>query len=343
MTREPHTPGPDSPPGKPGLGTRAARRLGGFARNSASSAARGASFVWRRRPRGARAAALLFTSGSAGLGAAGILLQAGLAARLPRPLDWAAAAALVERDARAGDAVLLSPPWAERARLVLPARVPVLAGAPDDDVLTGVRRVWLVSLPQSPGFSWAPELALLERAARSGFSAPLGGLEVTRFDVAAPILPLAFLPDRLAGAQVSLGDLPCPPEGAGFRCPGPAAVRVERTVREIDGLPRPCLLAAPDPAAGAPLVVTFPAIPVGRSLRGHAGVAGDAAAGLGAAVRIAVQVDGEEAGAAEISGGGWHAFQLDTSRLAGPARTVSLVLTSAETPGALCLDAVTLP
>jgi hypothetical protein len=310
-------------------------------RDAVRSARAGVRWAWARRPPAPRAVAILFATAVAGTGAWSILAQARLAARLPTALDWTAAQALVERDARAGDAVALSPPWAERAREVLPASTPVLAHpryAGED--LVGVRRVWLVALPDAPRFGWELEVDLLERAARSEAPARLGGLEVTRYDVAFPTLPLAFLPDRVPRASVSLGDTPCSPAGpARFRCDGAAgSAEVERAVREVAGVPRPCLVAAAPAALGAPLVVEFPAARVGRTLQGHAGATGGGAA----PVRIAVQLEGEELGAAEIAEAGWTPFRIDTTRVAGQTQPLALVLTS---PGPLsvCLDALVLP
>jgi hypothetical protein len=349
---DPHTPGaePEPPDGaEPGPGL-AGRLLGKLLQPAREASARAAAdtataarWLWARRPTARRAAAIAFVTAVALLGANGVLFQAGLGTRLPAPLDWEALGALLERDARPGDAVALSPAWAERARLVAPAQVPVFAWPSfADEDLVGVRRVWLVALPRAPGFAWTPELELLQRAARSDATLPLGGLDVTRFDVAAPEIPLAFLPDRLGQAEVRLGEVICTPEENGFRCPGPSAVRVARALREVGGIPRPCLLAPPDHEAGVPLTIAFRGVPVGRVLRGHAGVAGDPPGSGGAPVRISVQVDGEEAGAAEIAGPGWRSFQLDTTRFAGRSRAVSLVLTAAGAAGPLCLDAVTL-
>ncbi len=61
-----------------------------------------------------------------------------------------------------------------------------------------------------------------------------------------------------------------------------------------------------------------------------------------APIRIAVLLDGEEIGAAELPGTGWSRFRIDMARSAGQSRAISLVLTS---PGrlSLCLDALVLP
>jgi hypothetical protein len=310
-------------------------------RDALRSARSAAAWAWARRPPARRAVAILFAGALAAVSAWAILAQARLAARLPTALDWSAVRALVERDARPGDAAALSPPWAERAREVLPASVPVLVHrryAGED--LVGVRRVWLVSLPEAPRFGWELEVDLLERAARSDAPARLGAVEVTRYDVAFPTLPLAFLPDRLPRAAVSLGDTPCPPDAAGrFRCDGPAgSAVVERSVREIEGVPRPCLAVASPAALEAPLVVVFPATRAGRLIQGHAGATRAAAAPL----RIAVQLDGEELAATEIARPSWAPFRIDTTRVAGQVRPLALVLTSPG-PLAVCLDALVLP
>jgi hypothetical protein len=308
-------------------------------RDAVRSAVRGARWLWAHRPPAPRAIAIGFAAGTAALSAWAILAQARLPARLPSRLDWAAARALIERDARPGDAAALSPPWAERARAVLPTSVPVLAQpryAGED--LVGVRRVWLVSLPRAPRFSWQVEVDLVERAARSEEPVRLGALEVTRYDVAFPTLPLAFLPDRLGRSEIWLGVLPCSRETAERFVCGDRSAEVERTVREIDGVPRPCLSLAAPATLDEPLVVTFPETRIGRTLHGHVARTG---AG-GGPLRIAVQLDGEEVGAAELEVAAWATFRVDMTRAAGQARTLSLVLTS-PAPLDACLDAVVLP
>jgi hypothetical protein len=318
----------------------ARERIAAGTRDAARSAVRSARWLWSHRPPASRAAALLFVAATAALSAWAVIAQARLPGRLPSPLDWAAARALVERDARPGDAVALSPHWAERAREALPSSVPVLAQrryAGED--LVGVRRVWLLSLPHAPRFDWGVEGDLVERAARSEAPARLGAIEVTRYDLAFPTLPLAFLPDRLGRAHVSLGEVACDPVAAGgFTCAG-GAVRVARTVREIAGVPRPCLAAEAQATLQEPLVVTFPATRLGRTLHGHAGRPGG---GVGAPLRIAVHLDGDEIGAAEVAAADWALFRIDMSRAAGQTRSLSLVVRS---PGPLdaCLDAVVLP
>jgi hypothetical protein len=310
------------------------------ARDSLRSTRTGIAWAWERRPPWPRAIAIAFAAALATLGAWSVLAQARLAARLPSPRDWAAARALVERDARPGDAVALAPAWAERAREVLPASVPLVAqGRLATEELAGVRRVWLVSLPAAPGYRWETEAELSDRASRSDPPARVGLLEVARFDLASPTIPIAFLPDWLARATVTLGPADCEPAGPlRFRCG--AEADVERTVREVGGAARPCLsLSSPAPLA-TPLVLAFPPARIGRTVDGHAGTTGAVAAAP--PVRVAVLLDGEEVGAAELAAPGWSPFRVDTSRSAGQVRTISLVVTS-PAPLSLCLDALVLP
>lgn len=296
--------------------------------------------LWARRPDAARTAALASVAACAVVAALAVLAQAGLPGRLPSARDWAALRALLEREARPGDALALAPAWAERARELAPSSVAVLAlprYAGED--LLGVRRVWLVALPDAPGFSWDAELDLLERGSRADPAERLGALEVTRVDLTFPAVPLAFLPDHLAEAEVSQGGAPCLRAGPqGFRCEGPGAARVAREVREVAGAPRACLVTTV--GGGAPLTIELPPVRIGRIVRGHVGVPGGGAAG--APLRVSVVVGREEAGSAELSGSGFPAFQVDTTRFAGSTQPLSLVLTRPEPGPELCLDAVTL-
>jgi hypothetical protein len=314
------------------------RRLGA----ALSAVARPFASLWGQRPATRRLLGVLTVLGVAGLGAAGAAFPLLLRRALPGADDWDAAGALLVRDARPGDAVVVSPAWAERLRAVAPPHLLVLAYprfAGED--LDGIRRLWLVSLPGAPGFSWEAEMDLLERAVRAGVPLALGGLEVARLDVTYPELPLAFFPDRLSDALVTQGGAACLPEvGGGHRCPGPDA-EVFRTVAEVGGLPRPCLALR---GVGAkPLAVAFSNVPVGRLLRGRAEVEpGPRAQGERAQVRLVLRVDGEEAGVADLAAGGWRAFRFDTGRWAGGAHAVVLEARGTG-PAALRLQAVTMP
>ncbi|HEU4384811.1 MAG TPA: hypothetical protein VFR85_15100 [Anaeromyxobacteraceae bacterium] len=319
--------------------------------------------AWKRLqprlwPLRARHGAAFLAAAVAGLGLHGLLFMARLPGRLPTGLDWRAAAALVERDARPGDAVALAPVWAERAREVLPEKLPAFKGAPlvvmaypryplAVEDLVGVRRVWLLSLPEAPGADRTIARDLEARSTGRDGPQRLGAIEVTRYDLRTPVLPLAFLPDRLTSARVRLGDAPCPvrPDGA-FRCPGPPWLRVAREVREVDLLPRPCLHAHPGPDPGAPLTIEFSEVPMGRVLRGHTGIVAEAALRGSSPVSLTVKVDGEELGAAQEPPRkpGWHAFEMETTRFAGSRRTLAFAIAAPDSGARwFCFDAMTLP
>ncbi|BDG10800.1 hypothetical protein [Anaeromyxobacter paludicola] len=278
------------------------------------------------------------------LGAHGLWFQATIPRRLPTEADWRAVAAAVAREGAPGDAAALAPWWAERGRLYLPERLPVLAlpGYEGED-LAGVRRVFLVELPEAPRWDGREARELRARGEVAGAPRRFGALRLTRVDLREPLLPLAFLPDLLEGAEVTLGGRPCPAGGAGgFRCPGPPWLRVAAETREIALRPRACILA--HPAAGAPLRIRFPRVRLGRALRGHVGIIGEAAYDGAAPVRLEVAVAGRPLGAAEASPRrlGWQGFSFDTAGLAGREAAVAFTVTSADPARRwFCFDAMT--
>jgi hypothetical protein len=279
------------------------------------SARRELAGAWAARPAGPRAGAMLLSLLLVGTGAAALVLQAELPGRLPDARDWRAAAALLARDARPGDAVLVAPAWLERARELVPQGVPVLA-APRlaGERLPGVRRVWLLDASAAPLAGWEVATELARRAVQAD-AQQLGELEVTRFDLSAPVLPLATLAER-------------------------ASPEARSTLRELGGLPRRCLLLQSTP--GAPLRVPFPETRLGSALSGHATLLpgeGDAP------VRLAFLVDGDEVGAVEVGPrDGRLAFSFDTSRSASGGHDLTVVATPAGASARpVCLEALALP
>jgi hypothetical protein len=335
--------GPAAPP--PRLRARVAAAIRAELAARVRTVRNGFAWLWSRRPRGRRGAAIGFAALLTLVGAWSVAWQAGLPSRLPGPAEWAALGTLLEGEARPGDAVVLAPAWAERARRVAPAGVPVLAvRSYADEDLWAVRRVWLVSLHDAPAFRWEIEKDLLQRANRNEAPLALGPMEVTRYDLGMPRLPFAFLPDLLSRAEVRLGDTRCPPDLEGvFRCPGPdgaPAATVARAVREVGGAPRPCL----EVDGAGPVRVTFPPVRLGRSLRGHAGAPGDPATAAALHVRVAVQIDDDEGGEAEVQGAGWRPFAIDTSGHAGRAHAVVLTIAREGGPALpACVEAVAIP
>ncbi|HSM92993.1 MAG TPA: hypothetical protein VLT47_08880 [Anaeromyxobacteraceae bacterium] len=303
--------------------------------------------AWSRRPSPAGLAAWGFLIAAALLGAATLLLQTGLAARLPTALDWRAATALLERDYRPGDAVVVSPAWAERARAELPARVPVFAlPRYADEPLVGVRRVWVLSLPGVPFARDRIARDIAARASTDGGTQRIGAMAVTRYDLAQPTRAIAWLPDWLASARAKVGDRLCAHDGPrAIVCPG-TPVPIAREVREVAGAPRPCLSAQPGSAASGPVSITFTGVPFGLELRGAAGVVGAIPSPGAPPIRFAVQVDGSEVAGLELPGGApvRRTFAVRTAAMAEEPHTVTVVLSSPDPAGrTVCFDAWTLP
>jgi hypothetical protein len=87
-------------------------------------------------------------------------------------------------------------------------------------------------------------------------------------------------------------------------------------------------------------------VPLGRTLRAHLGVVGEAALGGDAPVRLEVNVARGGAAAIQVEPEevGWRALALDTAPLAGSAGDVTLTVNAARGDARpLCVDAYTLP
>ena len=245
------------------------------------------------------------------LGLASLDARARLTDRLPSPLDWRALTALLERDARPGDLVAILPPWLERARLAVPARLPVLAtSALEAEWLPGVRRVWLVAAERRhhPG-----------HAAPAGRPHRLGRHPAAGAAAGDPARPgRAGAPAGLAGASGAAGR----PAGgrsrgwpaAAWSCPrGPARWRASRC--------RPS--------------------PLGNALAGHAALLPPSSAGP---ARLLVQVDDGPPIPVVVGAGRRLAAVPHRHHAASPHASHSVTI-EAEAPagGALCLEALVLP
>jgi hypothetical protein len=362
VTEEPRPPADDAPPDEP-----TTERTPSWPRRAAKVAADAAwadlsdtgrrlvdtgrfraRDAWSRRPSRVGMVAWGFLAAAALAGAGSLLAQDALARRLPGDLDWRGAAALLERDARPGDAVVVTPRWLERARDELPARVPVLAlSRYASEPLLGIRRVWLVSLAGAP---FADDRIAREIAARASSDAGtqrIGALDVTRYELSQPARAIAFLPDWLPEATATLGDRPCAREAPlSLRCGDPSPLRVAREVRDVGGAPRPCVSAPPGSAASGPLALTFPRVPMGLALRGGAGVVGRLPSPGAPPIRLAVQVDGREVAALELPSGtpAWTPIDARTATLSAEPHAVTVVLSAADAADrTVCFDLWTLP
>lgn len=289
--------------------------------------------LWPPRP---AAWAWIFAVAVAVAGLHGLWFQATLSGRLPSPGDWRAVSAVLASEARPGDAVALAPAWAERAREVLPsrfpswpqARLPILAlpsYAEADEDLAGVRRVWLVSLPDVPGGRGSAAAQLARRSTRPDPPQRIGQLELARFDLRTPLLPLWSLADRPVA-------------------PGQDAT-LRREIREVGFLPRDCLVARFPGPAPAPLVLRLDDPPLGAALRGHVGLVGYPAREA-PPVTVRLRVDGVERARAEASAAtpAWRAFQAETASIPPGHHTVEIeIAPSGPLPEGACVELLALP
>ena len=265
--------------------------------------------AWATRPPKRQMAARGLVVALLLLGLGSLDARARLSGRLPSPLDWRALTALLERDARPGDLIALFPPWLERAREAVPARLPVLAtSALDAEWLPGVRRVWLVAADGVSTFGAHPPLS--SRSAATD-TQQVGRLQVTRMDLASPVPTLGSLAER---------------NGAPARW------------RDVQGVARRCLELAPRPVTPARL--ELPRLRLGGALAGHVALLSPDAS---AAARLVFRIeDGPTAQVAVTARSGWLPFRIDTSGLGAGARTLVI---EAEGPAgnAVCLEAEVMP
>jgi hypothetical protein len=265
--------------------------------------------TWAARPPQPRLAAQGLVAALVLLGLASLDARGRLADRLPSALDWRALNALLERDARPGDLVAILPPWLERARQVVPARLPVLASsALDTEWLPGVRRVWLVA---ASGVTRLGPLLPLAGRAGSSVTQQVGRLQVTRLDLAEPVIPVASLAEWT---------------GTTLRW------------REVQGVARRCMELLP--GAGPQARPEPPPLLLGSALAGHAALLPPATVGR---ARLLIRLDGAPPVPVEVtSRDGWQPFLVDTTRFARTPHRVSLEWEAP--PGAgLCVEALVLP
>jgi len=260
-----------------------------------------------RAPRRQLAAQALVL-GLIALGLASLDARQRLTDRLPSPRDWRALTALLERDARPGDLVAILPPWLERSRMAVPARLPVLAtSALDTEWLPGIRRVWLVAATGVT--TLGRRLPLADRSSVAD-AQQVGGLRVTRLDLAEPVLPLASLTER---------------SGAVTRW------------REVQGAARRCLELTPGP--GNPAIMALSNLRLGGSLAGHVALLPPSSGP--ATLRIRLD-DGPPVAIEVTARGGWQFFTVDTVPHADTSHAVT-VEAAAPAGVSLCVEGMVLP
>jgi hypothetical protein len=179
--------------------------------------------------------------------------------------DYAAVADVLSREGRAGDVVLLYPWWTERARLFVPASLPVVGHLhSDDEPLEEHPRIWLLSVPGLPRADLpAFERTHMQRREKAGADRRFGHLALSlwnnglhrpaRFSAAAALPEAAAWLESPDGRRTA-----CPWNGRSHECPG--GFGAATGWHEVDQVPRRCLSLRP-PARGARLVLEWPSVP----------------------------------------------------------------------------------
>ncbi|XXF76475.1 hypothetical protein P2318_25970 [Myxococcaceae bacterium GXIMD 01537] len=207
-----------------------------------------------------------------------LVFQLRLPARLPSEADYEAVRAHLQAHARPGDAVLLSPWWAERARLYVPPGVPVYGylGSDRDD-LVAHPRVWVLSQPDLPrtdeeGF----RTAFLPNRVPQGEPLRAGPLTLGLYGNGRH-RPRPFIASEAhARARVYLESpegnrRDCPFDGRVHRCSGPPHLYVAPEWHELLYQPRRCLWMHA-PGGKDRLVAEFDGVPAGTALRLEGGI-----------------------------------------------------------------------
>jgi hypothetical protein len=195
---------------------------------------------------------------------------------LPRPADDRAVTEVLAREAQPGDVVLLHPWWTERARLFLPAGLPVVGYLGDEtDPLLGHPRIWVLaqpSLPRTPEATFSA--GFLPGRTRLGAERRLGPYTLALYHNgrSSPVRFEAAEALATATASVELpggGSTPCVRQGTGFRCP--TGARVEAGWHEVFYQPRHCLFIVPPGGPGS-VEIAFDSVPSAHALRFEAGI-----------------------------------------------------------------------
>ena len=211
------------------------------------------------------------------------LLCLGFQLRLPGKLtderDYQAVAAVLAQERQAGDVVLLSPWWTERARLHVPDGLPVVGyQGSDSDPLERHPRIWVLAQPELPRSNVG---ALMQAFGPSrtevGQERRFGNLSLRLF-TNGRARPVRFsLEAALAGAQVYLEGAdgqrqPCAWDGRRHRCGNGAEVLAEW--HEIAFAPHRCVRLMP-PGGQTRLVVEVAGVPAAETLSLQAGYTWD--------------------------------------------------------------------
>ncbi len=201
---------------------------------------------------------------------------------VPDDAAWHAAAARVRSAYQPGDLIVFAPAWADPiGRWQLGDLIPIAAAARMDAARYG--RIWELAIRGAH----APETAGLVAAQADD----VAGIAVRRYE-RAPAIVVADVLDRVAGVT---------------------GARPQLVLAEVGFAPHRCLQVSPTP--GTPLRITFPALPLGRTLVGYVGIADVfTRRDVRSPVRLEVEIAGQVIASAEAGvDDGWVRFAADTA------------------------------
>lgn len=229
-------------------------------------------------PKSLRALPLVELGGFVLVALLSLLFQLRLPGRLPQEADYRAVAERLRTEARPGDAVLLFPWWAERARLFVPPQLPVYGWLESDKAdLSAHPRIWVLGQPELPRSDTAAfDAAFLPGRKAVGTPSRAGTLTLALFEngryrprrwVASEAYRTARV--YLEGEDGTRRD--CPFDGRVHRCPGPPHLYVAPEWHEIFYEPRHCLWMHA-PGGKQRLVAEFDGVPGNTGLRLEGGI-----------------------------------------------------------------------
>lgn len=212
---------------------------------------------------------------------AALLFHWRLPLRLPTEEQYRSVAAVLGREARPGDAMLLYPWWTERARLFAPPFVSVVGYLGSDrDPLTSFSRIWVLAQPNLPRSDISAfQRDFLPGRSRLGDLRTFGNLELAlyRNELHRPVVFSSVSAVASARVYIETPGAPrveCPYDGTAHRCPGSERLRAAAEWHEVMFQPRYCLWMRP-PRGTRRLVIEFPDLPLGDRLALEAGIVGE--------------------------------------------------------------------
>jgi len=273
---------------------------------------------------------------------------------LPSEDDYRQAARAIAARAGPGDAVLLDPYWAERARLFV-RNLPVLnlGRHPTREDLRGYGRIFAFLLPDLPRSSPERAFRFLTQSRFRRVEEPkrYGAIAVALFENTQVERPSFDFTGEVARAKVYIrrsdgSEDVCPPVAGRHPCPRASWINVGPEIKEIAFKPQRCLWA--HPAGREPLVVEYPEVPLGRSLDVMGGIVGQIVFRREhyATVSLDVKIDGALAAQLDFPPGelGERRRSIDTAPFAGGLHRVQFEI-SAPDPSMrhFCFDAGVYP